>query len=173
MQFEILPGADSGALSDKVLQLQKEMNVAMGWLLTTMATLDTQCRRLVSNTKTAIKESKTLCTTAIWDTEATCAPTIREAETACTDHTHTLQQSLEESMQDLECKAIKKEGWDCQSFLEVCGAALQACPMEVWGVHMYPLQLLMGNMPLATLLATMAQLTIPIGRPTPTTPLQP
>ena len=86
---------------------------------------------------------------AIWDTEAMCAATIRELETACADHTHTLEWSLEESMLDLECETIEKEGWDHQSFLEACGAALQACPMEFWGVLMYPLQLLMGNAPLA------------------------
>ena len=79
----------------------------------------------------------------IHDAEAKCTAAIREAETACTDHTHTLHWSLDESMQYLECETIEKEGWDCQSFLETCGAALQACPIEVQGVLMYPLQLLM------------------------------
>ena len=83
-----------------------------------------------------------------------CAVAIRWAETACADHANTLQQSLGESMQDLEQKAIEKEGWDHQSFLEACRAALQACPPEAHGVLMYPLQLLTGNMSLATLLVT-------------------
>ena len=98
----------------------------------------------------------------IWDAEAKCAATIREAETTCMDHTHALQWSLDESMQDFKCEAIEK----------VCRAALQDCSTEVQGVLMYPLQLLMGNMSLATLLATTAQLAIPIGRPTPQLPLQ-
>ena len=106
----------------------------------------------------------------IWDAEAKCAATIREAETACMDHTHTLQWSLDESMEDLECKAIEKEGQDCQSFLEACGMALEACLTEVQGVLMCPVQLLMGNMSLATLLAATGQLATPIGRPIPATP---
>ena len=57
-------------------------------------------------------------------------------------------------MQDLECEAIEKEGQDCQSFLEACGVALQACPPEAHGVLMYPLQLVTGNMSLADLLST-------------------
>ena len=74
LQSEIPPGA----LSDEIFQLQREMNTAMGWLLTTWATLDAQFRMLVSDTKTTIKDTKTLCATTIWETEATCAAAIRE-----------------------------------------------------------------------------------------------
>ena len=123
------------------------MNVAMGQLQATRASMDSHQRRLVSTTETTIEEAKGLCTAMIWDAEAKCAATIREAETSCTDHTHTLQQYLDENMQDFECEAIEKEGWNHQSFLEACGAALQACPREVWGLLMYPLQLLMGKCP--------------------------
>ena len=83
--------------------------------------MDSHWRRLVSNTKTAlhqneakaakaIKEVKVHCTTAIQDAEAMCRVTIREVETTCVGHTCTLQQSLGESMQDLECKALEKKG---------------------------------------------------------------
>ena len=48
----------------------------------------------------------------------------------------------------LESEAIKKEGWAYQTFLQACGAALQACPMEALGVLMYHIQLLTGNRPL-------------------------
>ena len=93
------------------------MNIARGWLLTTRASMDSCQRRLVSNTKTALhqneakstkamKEAKAHCTTVIWDAEAMCAVTSREEETTCAGHAHTLQQSLGESIQDLECKAI-------------------------------------------------------------------
>ena len=159
------PRADPGTLSEEVLQLQREMNAAMGQLLTTRASMGSHQRRLVSNTETtlhqneakaakAIKEAKAQCAAMIWDAEATCTVIIREAETACVGHTHILQQSHGESMQDLEHEAIDKEGWDCQSFLEACRAALQACPPEAHRVFMFPLQLVTGNMSLAALLAT-------------------
>ena len=173
--------ADPGALLEEVLRLQREINVAMGQLLTTRATMDSDQRRLVSNTETAlhqnegktakaIKEAKACCTATILDTEAMSAAAIREAETACADHAHTLEQSHRESMQDIVCEAIEKEGWDHQSFLDVCGVALQACPPEAHEVLMYPLQLLTGNMSLAALLVTTPQPATAIGKPVPTTP---
>ena len=107
---------------------------------------------------------------AIKEVKAHYTATIREAEAAGVEYAHTLQQSLGESMQDLECEAIEKEEWDCQSFLEACRAALQVCPSIAHGVLMYPLQLLTGNMSLADLLMTTPQLAIAIGKPTPATP---
>ena len=141
--------ADPGALSEEVFWLQREMNVAMGQLLTTRASMDSHQRRLVSNTKTAlhqskakateaIKEAKAHCAAVIQDAEATHAVAIREVEITCAGHTCTLQQSLGESMQDLECKAIEKEGQDCQSFLEACRVALQACPPKPMGYSCTP-----------------------------------
>ena len=117
LQSETHPIADLGALSEDILLLQGEMNATMGWLLTTRASMDTHQRRLVSNTETTIKEAKALCMAMIWDAEAKCTAAIREAETACTDCTHTLQQSLDASMQDLKCEAIEQKGWDGHSFL--------------------------------------------------------
>ena len=38
-------------------------------------------------------------------------------------------------MQDLECEAIGKEEWDCLSFLEACGVALEDCPQSPQGTH--------------------------------------
>ena len=119
--------------------------MAMGQLLTTRASMDSQCRSLVSNTKTTIKEAKVLCTVVIWDAETKCTAAIREAETICTDHTHTLQWSLDESMEDLECETIEKEGQDHQSFLEVCRAALQDSPTDIWGATHVPLAVADGE----------------------------
>ena len=99
-----------------------------------------------------------------------CAVTIRETETACVGHTCTLQQSLVESMQDLECEAIEKEGWDCQCFLQACRAALQSCPPEAHGVLMYSLQLLTGNMSLTALLMTTPNQPLQLGNPPQNTP---
>ena len=79
-----------------------------------------------ARTAKAIKEVRAHCAAVIWDAEDTCTATIREAETAYTDCTCTKNQT--ESMQDIERKAIEEEGWDCQSFLNACGVALQACP---------------------------------------------
>ena len=51
----------------------------------------------------------------------------------------------------LEHKARAEEGWDCQAFVEAFGAAIWACPLETHEALMYPLQLLTGDMPLATI----------------------
>ena len=94
------------------------MNRAMGQLLTTRESIDTHCRKQVSDTKTtfcqneaqtaeAIKEVKAHCATVIQDAEATCAAAIRE---------------------DIEREPIEEKGRDCQSFLTACRVALQACP---------------------------------------------
>ena len=143
--------------------MQRDMNVALGLLLTTRATIESHQRRLVSNTKPAlhqdeaktskaIKKLKACCAAMIRTVEATCTKAIREAEASCADHILTLQLSHEESMPDMECEAIEKEGQDCQSFLESCRAVLQACPPEANGGLMYPLQLLIGNMSLPAVL---------------------
>ena len=66
-------------------------------------------------------------------------------------------------------EALGKEGQDCQSFLEACRAALQACPPEAHGVLMYPLQLLTENMSLASLLVTTPNWPLQLGTH-PTTP---
>ena len=142
LQSEAHPRADPGTLPEEVLRLQREMNAAMGQLLATRASMDSHQRRLVSNTKTALYQNEAKTAVAIKEAKAHCAATIREAEAAEVDHAHTLQQSLRESMQDLECEVIEKEGWDTKSFLEACRVGLQAC----------------------------LQLATAIGKPTPTTP---
>ena len=60
-------------------------------------------------------------------------------------------------MLKLECEALAEEEHDCQPFVEDCSAALLSCPLEAHGVLMYPLLLLTGNVPLATMLATTPQ----------------
>ena len=73
-------------------------------------------------------------------------------------------------MQKMEREAIEEEGMDCQSFLTVCRVALPVFPPEACGLLMYPLQLLMGNMSLATLLAISPQSSTATGEPAPETP---
>ena len=70
-------------------------------------------------------------------------------------------------MQCLEREPIEEMGRDCQSFLTTCGVALQACPLEAHGVLMCPLQLMRGNMSLATLLAIPPQASTAMEEPTP------
>ena len=99
-----------------------------------------------------------------------CTAAIREVEATCAECPCALQQSHRECMQEMEREAIEEEGRDCHSFLTACGAVLQACPPEACGILMYLLQLLMGNMSLATLLAISAQPSTTMGEPAPATP---
>ena len=62
-----------------------------------------------------------------------------------------IQQSHAEGMQHLEAEAIKKEGKDHLSFLATCGAAIWVSPQRPWGFG-DPFHLLLGNVPLYTLL---------------------
>ena len=57
-------------------------------------------------------------------------------------------------MQKLEHEALAEEGHNCQAFMEATGTTLWDCPFKAHGVLMCPLQLLTGNVPLATMLAT-------------------
>ena len=116
---------------------------------------------------TTIREAEAHCTTTITEVEACCAADIREAESLCADHAHTIWQSHSNNMQHLEREAIEEEGKDCQSFLATCRIDLKVCPPEAHGVLMCPLQLLMGNMSLATLLAIPSQVSTAREEPTP------
>ena len=139
-----------GALPDEVILLQGEMNRAMGHLHMTRVSIDAHCRKHVSDfvmafhqneaeTTEPIREAKAHCGAAIREVEACCTTTIREVETHCTtdvreveahcaDHAHSIRQSHSNSMQCLERETLKEEGKDCQSFLAICGVALQAYP---------------------------------------------
>ena len=109
------------------------------------------------------------------EVEATYATTVREAEAARAVQTSKLQQTHLETMQALEDEALKEERHSCQSFLQACGAALQACPHKALGILMYPIHLLTGNMSLTGLLTGAPQLTISSRDPTssPSNPRRP
>ena len=92
------------------------------------------------------------CATTFAEAEASCTTDIRKAESHCHERVHSIPKSHDEDMQHLEMDTIEKEGRDCLSFLAACGVALQACSPEACGVLMGPNQLLMENIPLATLL---------------------
>ena len=99
----------------------------------------------------AIQEAESLCTTTISEAEAQCMATIKETEDCCTACLHALQQSHREDILNFKCKAWEKEEHTHLTLLEACGAALRGCPKEAHGVLLYPLQLLMGSIPLASL----------------------
>ena len=127
---------------------------------------------------TTIREAEAHSSTIITEVEAHCAADIREAEFHCAGHACPIQQSHSDNMQHLEREAIEKEGKDCQFFLAAYGMALQVYPPEAHGVLMCPLQMLMMNMSLATLLAIPSQVSTTREEPTPeishlTTPAAP
>ena len=114
-----------------------------------------------------IREAEAHSSTTIMEVEAHCAADIREVESHCADHACAIQQFHSDKMQCLEREAIEEEEKDWQSFLATCGMALQVCPLEAHGVLMWPLQLLMGNMSLAAVLAIPPQVSIAREEPTP------
>ena len=112
----------------------------------------THVREAEAQHVTHVREAEANCASIITEAEVCCTTAIRKVESHCTEHGCSIQQLHIEGMQCLETEAIEEYGRDCLSFLAACGIALQACPPEAHGVLIGPLQLLMGNMPLATLL---------------------
>ena len=51
-------GADTDVLPAEVIQLQEEMNMAMGWLITTRASMDAHCRKQVFNFEMAFCQNE-------------------------------------------------------------------------------------------------------------------
>ena len=102
---------------------------------------------------TTIREAEAHSSTTITEVKAHCAADIREEESHTVDYACFIQQSHGDDMQCLEMEAIEEEGKHCQSFLAACGMVLQVCLLEAHGVLMCPLQMLMGNMSLATFLS--------------------
>ena len=105
----------------------------------------------------SIQEAEFLCTATIKEVEAHHVATIREVENSHTDQVHTLQQSHREGILNFKHEALEKQEHTCLSFLEACRSALRACPIEAHGVLFYPLQLLRGNILLASLLTASPQ----------------
>ena len=99
-------------LTDEVLQLQREMNVAMEWLLTTKATMDSHGRDLALNANIARCKNEVWATEALKEVEVCYAAVIKEADACQVIHACALGKSHKESMLELECEAIAEEGWD-------------------------------------------------------------
>ena len=84
----------------------------------------------------AIREVETNCSTSIMEAEGGHSTAVREVEATCVAHTLDLQQAHGEAIRVLESEAIEEDGQAHQSFLQACGAALQACPTESLGILM-------------------------------------
>ena len=97
---------------------------------------------------TAVRKAETAHSTSTSEVEAACTTTVRKAEAASVAQASKLQQTHQETMQNLKDEALEVEKHPCQSFLQACGVALQACPNEALGKLMYPIHLLTGNMSL-------------------------
>ena len=85
---------------------------------------------------------------------------IRKEEAANVVQASKLQWQHQEAMQNQKEEALEVEKHSCQSFLQACGVALQACPNEALGKLMYPLHLLTGSLSLPGLLRATSPLTI-------------
>ena len=132
-------------LLDKLLVLQEKMNMALEWLLTNRATGDLCCKELDLNMELAAHLNEAQATEAIKQAE------VCHTTTACA-----LQWAHRESVLVLEHQTKVEERWDCQVFVEAFRVAIWACPTETYGTLLYPIQLLTGDVPLATLLRMLA-----------------
>ena len=179
---QALARAGPSNMPQEVAQLQKEMNPALGQVLTMKAALDSNWRELEwdldsampeceAQAARAIQEVESLCATTIKEVEACRVATIKEVEDHSTACVHALQQSHREDILNFECKVQEKEECTHLMFLEVCGAAFRACPIEAHRILLYPLQLLMGNIPPASLPTAILQPAPPEREPPLTVPL--
>ena len=107
----------------------------------------THIREVEANCASIIREAEANCTSIIMEAEACCTTDIGKVESPCAEHPCFIQQLHAEGMQHLEMEAMEEEGRNCLSFLVQCRPA----PRSPQGTN-GPLQLLTGNISLATLL---------------------
>ena len=74
------PSVSPARLPDEVLWLQGQMNMALEWLLTTKATIDSHCRELELNAKLAVCMNEAQAVKAIKETEVVHASATKEAK---------------------------------------------------------------------------------------------
>ena len=150
-QPQASPGSDQQRLSDELLQLQEQMNVAQECLITNRATMDSCHRELELNIELMACLNEAQAIKAIKEAEVHHATAIKEAKVHHATTACVFQQTHRESVLMWEHEAKVEEGWDCQAFMEAFQVAIQACPPENWGAFLYPLQLLTGDAPPAAL----------------------
>ena len=139
-QNQTPPRVRLAGVANELLHLQERMNVALELLLATRANMDSHHKELDLNTELTMHLNK-----------AQVIKAIKEAEVHHTTAACILQQTHRENMLRLECKVKVEEGQDHQTFMEAFGMALWACLPENQGALMYPLHLLSGDMPAASI----------------------
>ena len=80
---------------------------------------------------TAMRKAEATHSASNSEGEAACTTAVRKAEAASAVEASKLQQAHQETMQDLEDEVLKVEKHAHQSFLWVCGAALQPALMRI------------------------------------------
>ena len=138
---------------------QNEINLAEA-IREVKARYDATISDAKSTYATAIRKAEAACSASTSEVKVIHATRIRKAEAVNVVQASKLQCQHQEAMQNLEEEALEVEKHSWQSFLQACGAALQACPTNALGKLMYPLHLLMGSLslpgfPLATLPLTL------------------
>ena len=94
---------------------------------------------------TAIRKVEAIHLASTSKAEVIWATGFRKAKAANAAWASKLQQHHQEAMQNLKEDALEEEIHTQQSFLQACGAALQACPNDTLAKLMYPLHLLIGS----------------------------
>ena len=131
---------EPAGLSGELLHLEDKMNVTLEQLLKNRATMDFYHKELDLNAKPMLYLN---------DAQAT--ETRKEAKVHCAATACALQQTHRDSVLALECEVKAEEGQDCQAFIETFGVAYEPICLKPRAL-LYPLQLLTGNVPLATIL---------------------
>ena len=108
---------------------------------------------------TTIRKAEAINLASSSKVEVTWATGIRKAKATNVVQASKLQQQHQEAMQNLEEGAFEEEKCPHQSYLQACGAALQACPSNALAKLMYPLHLLMGSQSLPRPLMVTSPLT--------------
>ena len=134
------PRVIPATLSDKLLPLQEKMNAALEQLLTVRSSRNLHCKELDLNMELAAHLNEVQTTEAI-----------RQANVHGATAAYAPQQAHKESALVLEHQAMEEERWTSQAFMEAFGVAMGSCLPENWGAHLYPLQVLTGDIPLAAL----------------------
>ena len=88
--------------------------------------------------RTAIRKVEAIYLASTSEAEVIRATGIRKAEATNAVQASKLQKQHQEAMQNLEEEALEEEKHVHQSFLQACGAALQACPNNTLAKLMYP-----------------------------------
>ena len=116
---------------------------------------------------TAMRKAEAAHSASTSEVEAACTTAVRKAEVASVVQASKLQQVHQETMWNLEDEDLEVEKCTHQSFLQACGAALQACPNEALWKLMYTIHLLTGNMSLTSHLTATSPLIIRLWDPIP------